>query len=1698
MKRAAPRAAGRRFLIPCAIAVIVSSIWPFRDASADDRKFFVAPALSSKSGDSGAPDYPRNPGSPPAPLSLIRKAYLDKTDPNMLSFAEYWAEISYGDITVSGDAFDFVNVPWRATATTDALEDQEADPTDRNRLLWTDLDQNPTVRSFSYGIGEVVNEFQQRYHTFRLTLDPDTGRLIPEAVTGLRDGVFSPGERFRDVNGSGNYTYVEFIDSNMNFAFDDDTEGMSAFDADENGRIDCPVCGQDVGGTFAEPFEDFMRTFDSTAGEGERWVKTSDEYIARNYPGNVGALQVDRGFGTRGRTENGAYDGPDDWTERNVDGNPTLKLQDNGFSEPDHSTGQPSWFVQFWTERYNVPASAVPAWRSDIPTLDYFNPEEPDPSTIPNDNQIREFRPSQGCIGGSGCDPDEIYPPSDSAPDDVGTVLPDGADPKEYYDGPVEFDDLASSIYHELPDGAAAGARWTNGDLRLGEVTSPANFDNYGETANGSGGPIPSGGPLASGVSGTNGAPAGNMLNIELLTWQHEPSPDPNNPVMGNQPIASKDPGLAIWNSPAKVVPGGPTSYRQMYAGGFRDFNLDGLIDQGETIPLDTEQVQYSNYAFSFTLNDFLRGEYPFNRDRLTEDVVAALDPNVNWSQFTQQSGTYARIIYGTVLLAPQAEQPYDGVGREFSPSLIPIRTNDNLPGNYFRFTNLIGSLANVNADDSLADPPIKPDFDVTVVAHEFGHFWEGWPDLYDETANDPGDVTINQPFGRFDLMSLNAPVHPAPFLKQNVNIATGQFNPGAHRQHTPWINPIDLRHVLTPNQPQTIIIPPCEPETSRATGYYYFDNIAQPDRRERFYFWVVSNNGFDIFMPGRGMLISHIDLGAGGGIFPPQNTDGLGSFFRYALLQADGLQELDSNIEVDGIGPVGVAPDDVVVGGPNVGDAGDTYPGAVNKHVWNETTSPDNFWHDQLDSGLEIQAIETLPNQGRAVTFLWDPKEVPSLTFIRPPGGASLPLGDCEIYRVTYSAFDFFGGTQIEFYRDDDNEGYDGVPLAFDLVSDVPVPCSATDATMPTPVPKQPGTIQSNVPVHVGDLPNGEYFFYARMVPGPNSQNMTDPSASDVYPASTNEGDGTLDITNVNLDESKVELWTVFLNASETAWSVEGSVSGVQTGTATTGNSYTTDGGEVSFTITAGTKAFEAGDRFAFLTTGLTPYSAGLKVQDGVVLSVPKAIFAASPATGAKPLNVTFTSTSLDPNDAPLTHTWNFGDGQSTSGSELRVTQHTYQDPGRYTATLTVTNPLNQTDQASKTIVVIDNELPQPTFTVSATSGVAPVSIDFDATGTTDPEDGTNVTLKWNFGDNSNEVTGPYATTKQVSHTYQQLGDYVPSLTATDQGGASKTVQGPTISLTGNSSPQASFIANPKTGGAPLKVDFDASNSVDPDGDPLTYSWKFGDGGTGNGVQTSHTYQAIGTYIAELTVSDGQATGTKTETIDVKNQPPAIALTATPTTGTPPLEVTFDASASVDPEGGPLTFNWTFGDGTSIANGSTIEKHTYTTVGSFTARLTVTDDQGESSLAVRTISVSVPGNRPPNVSVGADPQSGPAGVNVSFNMSGTTDPDGDPVQLTLDFGDGGVLVNLLPTSKVSHTYTAAGMYTVIAVGSDGKGASGQAQIQIEVTGAAGGGTGQPGTSPNPCAAGIAQAVVFGLVGLTLMSVGTRRRRRLC
>ena len=85
------------------------------------------------------------------------------------------------------------------------------------------------------------------------------------------------------------------------------------------------------------------------------------------------------------------------------------------------------------------------------------------------------------------------------------------------------------------------------------------------------------------------------------------------------------------------------------------------------------------------------------------------------------------------------------------------------------------------------------------------------------------------------------------------------------------------------------------------------------------------------------------------------------------------------------------------------------------------------------------------------------------------------------------------------------------------------------------------------------------------------------------------------------------------------------------------------------------------------------------------------------------------------------------------------------------------------------------------------------------------------------------------------------------------------------------NELPTAGFTVAVDRGQAPLEVSFDASSSSDPDGNLVSYEWKFGDGGTATGVRVTHTYADAGMFQIDLTVKDnrdGQASASAEVTV--------------------------------------------------------------------------------------------------------------------------------------------------------------------------------------------------------------------------------------
>ncbi len=119
------------------------------------------------------------------------------------------------------------------------------------------------------------------------------------------------------------------------------------------------------------------------------------------------------------------------------------------------------------------------------------------------------------------------------------------------------------------------------------------------------------------------------------------------------------------------------------------------------------------------------------------------------------------------------------------------------------------------------------------------------------------------------------------------------------------------------------------------------------------------------------------------------------------------------------------------------------------------------------------------------------------------------------------------------------------------------------------------------------------------------------------------------------------------------------------------------------------------------------------------------------------------------------------------------------------------------------------------------------------------------------------------------------------------------------------NQDPVAVFLDIHETN--TLMIKFSAANSFDPDGEIVCYSWNFGDGSSGEGIETFHNYKDPGKYFVELRVKDNDdAEATTVREIEAyfKNLIPIAILSVNADKENLDFTWKFDGSESYDPDG--------------------------------------------------------------------------------------------------------------------------------------------------------------------------------------------------
>ncbi|MCP4696401.1 MAG: DUF1566 domain-containing protein [Gammaproteobacteria bacterium] len=363
--------------------------------------------------------------------------------------------------------------------------------------------------------------------------------------------------------------------------------------------------------------------------------------------------------------------------------------------------------------------------------------------------------------------------------------------------------------------------------------------------------------------------------------------------------------------------------------------------------------------------------------------------------------------------------------------------------------------------------------------------------------------------------------------------------------------------------------------------------------------------------------------------------------------------------------------------------------------------------------------------------------------------------------------------------------------------------------------------------------------------------------------------------------------------------------------------------------------------------------------LTDSVTIRVnasPIAAFSITPASGNAPLTVTLDASASADADGTITdYAWNSSDGQTASG--LSSASLTFNAAGTYTITLTVTDNDGITDSIQQNVTV--NALPIAAFNMAPAAGIAPLTINLDASASTDP-DGAVIDYAWSSSD------GQTASGLSASLTFNTASTYTITLTVTDNDGATHSSTPQNVTVTTNTSPVAAFNMTPAAGIAPLTVNLDASASTDPDGAVTDYAWSSSDGQTASGLSANLTFNAAGAYTITLIVTDDKgANASAAQTVNAEQAAFTLTVSALPAdqgtvTRTPDKSVyTLDENVTlnaVPADACHIFTNWSAGNCSGTASVCNLSMDTNkTAVAGFRLQTFPLSVNAEHGIAVRT-----------------------------------------------------------------------------------------------------------------------------------------------
>ncbi|MCU1693399.1 MAG: hypothetical protein JWM64_2490 [Frankiales bacterium] len=447
----------------------------------------------------------------------------------------------------------------------------------------------------------------------------------------------------------------------------------------------------------------------------------------------------------------------------------------------------------------------------------------------------------------------------------------------------------------------------------------------------------------------------------------------------------------------------------------------------------------------------------------------------------------------------------------------------------------------------------------------------------------------------------------------------------------------------------------------------------------------------------------------------------------------------------------------------------------------------------------------------------------------------------------------------------------------------------------------------------------------------------------------------------------------------------------------------------------------------------------------DAVLRVTPPAVLTGEPVTADG-------AGSTDPQGQPLRFRFDWGDGSSTDAGTTSTATHSYATPGSYPVTLTVTGYTGLTDTATGTATVRPRP-PDAVLRVTPPSVLTGEPVTADGSGSTDPQ-GQPLTYAFAWGDGTSTPAGP---SPSAVHVYAAPCTCTVTLTVTAASGLTDTETATVLVEKPVLPPTARLTVTPAEPLTGDPVTADGSASTDPQGQPLTYAFAWGDSTTTGpqpGPTAVHAYDVSATYTVTLTVRNASgltSTASRDVHVNRRPQPPTAVLrlsapSPAPSTGpsattaavppepglavTPGQTVHGDGSGSTDPQGQALTYRTDFGDGTVSGPSATPSAdHAYALEGSYTVTLTVTNTSGLSGTATGRVTVAY---QPPVARLTVTPDLPAPGDTVSASGSGSSDPAGRALTYSFRWGDGTPDRASTADPSATHVYATPGPFDVV------------------------------------------------------------------